>query len=69
MNDDYDPSVGLGFVIVIVIISVFIGVLVGFGIGESCYKKQAIEHGCAQYNTKTGDWEWKDFTQVKEDTK
>jgi hypothetical protein len=45
--------IGLG---IILLISVCL--IAGNSIGSSIIKKEAIEHECAQYNPKTGDFEW-----------
>jgi len=30
----------------------------GFAFGVQFAERQAIEHGCAHYDSQTGEWEW-----------
>jgi hypothetical protein len=43
------------------VLGLFFGILIGILIiiGYSQPEKRIIEHGCAQYNKITGDFEWK----------
>jgi len=64
MNKE-DVDVVKIWVACIVMVVVFIGAWVGAATSEAYYKKQAIERGYAQYNTETGDWEWKSQVEKK----
>lgn len=49
--------------IIYMVIIYFIGFCIGSAITYNTtmykFKKQAIEHGYAEYDNKTGEWEWK----------
>jgi hypothetical protein len=52
--------------------SFFIGIVVGFivatGIGVAAvehYKSKSVDHGAAQYNSNTGEFEWKKVNNAK----
>ena len=36
-----------------------VGFLFGFDVGTSLREQAAIKHGCAEYNSTTGAWQWK----------
>jgi len=41
------------------ILGVLVGVIVCFGINDKAWKSDAIEAGAGQYNSVTGEFEWK----------
>jgi len=48
---------GLGGVI-FVLVMLITGFALGYMQGKSAYQAQAIEHGYAEYDSQTGDWQW-----------
>lgn len=38
----------------------------GMAVVGSCYQKEAIAKGYAEYNRKTGDWQWIDSAKNKQ---
>ena len=52
--------------LIIMIISSGLGYMWGSNVTYSKMEKQAIEAGCAEYNSVTGDWQWKDLPKPKE---
>lgn len=45
--------------IVVGIVCLFGGCFIGYDIGKTYYRQQAIERGFAEYDAKTGQWRWK----------
>lgn len=52
-----DDGAGWGFLIAI-ICGLILGGAIGISIGNQRMQTAAIEHGCAAYDTVTGDWSW-----------
>lgn len=46
------------YVAILCCISFFFGMLLGYGLAELEFKAQAIQHACAQYDPKTGEFMW-----------
>ncbi len=40
-------------------LSFFIGLAIGASAAKSIYHREAIEQGFAEYNSRTGEWQWK----------
>lgn len=57
MGSDADGF--LGFVFGIIIGFILIGPIGGCIVGDN-YRKQAIERGYAEHDSKTGEWRWKE---------
>jgi H+/Cl- antiporter ClcA len=54
-------------IILAMIIASTISFLLGFNISACEIKKQAIKHNYAEYNSKTGDWQWKGVNNDRND--
>lgn len=54
-----DALKGLFLVIVIVVFSAMAGVFVGNVMTVNYYREEALNRGFAEYNSATGDWQWK----------
>jgi len=37
---------------------IFFAALAGAGINQMWMKGEVVEHGCAHYDSQTGEWEW-----------
>ena len=59
MDDQNKARIFWLVVIAIVILSFFAGRWSGSSDTESHYRKEAVDRGYAEYNSKTGIWEWK----------
>jgi hypothetical protein len=58
------------FVMGCIFISMVVGVIIGAAIVEHCWSRACINHGVAQYNSSTGEWEWKkEFIKVEKESK
>jgi len=49
----------IGLVIVVAVIGALSGFTVGAVLVKRFYTTEAVERGCASYDTKTGEWGWK----------
>jgi len=51
------------YVLISVLVGLVIGAAFGFEVGSKAnsfaYKAEAIKHDCAEYNNKTGAFQWK----------
>lgn len=47
------------YILAVYIIGLFVGSVITYYDTTYKFKKQAIEHGYAEYDNKTGEWEWK----------
>ena len=47
-----------------VCIGIMIGALIWLNLADSYYHEKTVTHSCAQYNAKTGDFEWLDTIGV-----
>lgn len=62
--DDDTQAAGVGGLIAGFILSALIfGSLLGFS--DTKWRKEAIEHGYAEHDAKTGEWKWIEPTKTK----
>jgi len=47
------------FMLIVGIVALIFGVYLGFNVGEASIKEEAVQQGFAEYNSSTGEWQWK----------